>query len=376
VKVEGAGQLLMGLTKSIIGFIIGKRLPIAIIPFTGNRLEGVGIVIGQDSHQVERKTISILRVLSESPQSLGARLIARRLKEHGVELGERAVRYHLKLMDERGLTRPLPRRDGREITPSGIEELNNALVSDKVGFVLEKIELLAFRTSFDIERCTGLVPVNVSFFPKEGFAEALQVMKRAFRAGLSVSDLVAVASEGEQLGDVLVPKGKVALATVCSLIVNGCLLKAGIPIDSRFGGVLQIRDNRPLRFVNLIYYSASTVDPSEVFIRAKMTDVQGVIRKGEGKVLANFRELPARCQPLMEEITNRLKEVGLDGLIVVGNPREAVCGISVGLNKVGVILLGGLTPLAAAEEAGIEAENQAMSTLLDYQDLTKFQELI
>ncbi len=333
-------------------------------------------MMGQDSHEVERKAISILRILSESPQPLGAKLIARHLKEYGVELGERAVRYHLKLMDERGLTRPLQRRDGREITPLGIEELNNALVADKVGFVLEKIELLAFRTSFDIERGSGLVPVNVSFFPEQRFTEAIQVMKEVFRAGLCVSDLVAVASEGEKLGEVLVPKGKVGLATVCSLIINGSLLKVGIPTDSRFAGVLQIRNNQPLRFVDLIYYSGSTLDPSEVFIRAKMTNVQGVVREGEGKVLANFRELPARCQPLVEEVTNRLKEKGLDGLIMMGKPTEAVCGISVGLNKVGMILLGGLTPVAAAGEAGIEAENQAMSTLLDYQDLVKFQELL
>ncbi len=334
-------------------------------------------MIGYDSgHEVERKTMSILRILSESSQPLGARLVSRSLEEHGVELGERAVRYHLKLMDERGLTRPLQRRDGREITPLGIEELNNALVADKVGFVLEKIELLAFRTSFDIEKRSGLVPINVSFFLKERFAEALQVMKKAFRAGLCVSDLVAVAAEGEKLGEVLVPRGKVGLATVCSLIVNSSLLKAGIPIDSRFGGVLQMQNNQPLRFVNLIYYSGSTVDPSEVFIQAKMTDVQGVIKEGEGKVLANFRELPARCRPLVEEVTNRLKEAGLSGLIMMGSPSEAVCGISVGLNRVGMILLGGLTPVAAALEAGIGVENQAMSTLLDYQDLVKFKEII
>ena len=332
-------------------------------------------MIGYDSHQVERKVVSILKILSESPQPLGARLIARQLKEQGVELGERAVRYHLKLMDERGLTRPMERWNGRQITQLGIEELNNALVADKIGFVLERIELLAFRTSFDIESRTGLVPVNISFFPKQNFAEALQAMKESFKAGLCVSDLVAVASEAERLGEVIVPKGKVGFATICSIIINGSLLKAGISVDSRFGGALQIRNNQPLRFVNLIYYSGSTLDPSEVFIRAKMTDVQGVVRKGEGKVLANFREIPAQCQPLVEGVTNQLKEAGLGGLIMMGNTSEAVCGISVGLNRVGIILLGGLTPVAAAVEAGIEAENHAMSTLLDYQSLTKFQEL-
>ena len=60
---------------------------------------------------------------------------------------------------------------------------------------------------------------------------------------------------------------------------------------------------------------------------------------------------------------------------MMGNPSETVCGISVGLNRVGMILVGGLTPVAAAAEAGIEVENQAMSTLLDYQELIKFQSL-
>jgi repressor of nif and glnA expression len=333
-------------------------------------------MISYDSRQVERKVISILRILSESPQPLGARLIARQLKECGVELGERGVRYHLKLMDERGLTRSAERWDGREITSLGIEELNNALVADKIGFVLEKMELLAFRTSFSIERGTGLVPVNISFFPKQRFTEALQAMEGAFEAGLYVSDLVAIAPEGERLGEVLVPRGKIGLATVCSIIINSTLLKANVPIDSRFGGVLQIRNNQPLRFVNLIYYSGTTLDPSEVFIRARMTDVQGVVRRGEGKILANFREIPAQCQPLVEKVTNQLKEVRIDGLIMMGNPGEAVCGISVGLNRAGMILLGGLTPVAFAEEAGIEAENCAMSTLLEYRDLVKFNSLI
>jgi len=333
-------------------------------------------MIGYDSHEVERKVISILKILSDSPQPLGARLISRQLKEQGIELGERAVRYHLKLMDERGLTRAMERWDGREGTQLGIEELNNALVADKIGFVLEKIELLAFRTSFDIERRTGLVPVNISLFPKERFDEALQAMEEAFKAGLCVSDLVAVASEGERLGEVLVARGQVGLATVCSIIINGSLLKAGISTDSRFAGVLQMRNNQPLRFVNLICYSGSTLDPSEVFIRARMTDVKGVIRRGEGKILANFREIPAQCQTLVDKVTNQLKGVGLDGLIMMGNPGEAVCGISVGLNRVGMILLGGLTPVATAEEEGIEAKNYAMSTLLEYQDLIKFQSLI
>jgi len=332
-------------------------------------------MIGSDSKVVERKVLSILRILKESPQPLGAKLLSVKLGDYGIELSERAVRYHLKIMDERGLTHPLERRDGRVITPLGVEELNNALVSDKVGFVLEKIELLSFRTTFDIDTATGMVPVNISIFQKTKFNNALAKMKKVFSEGLCVSDRVAVANEGEKLGDVLIPPGKIGLATVCSLIINGCLLKAGIPIDSKFGGVLQMRNNLPLRFVDLIYYSGSTVDPSEVFIRAGMTDVRSIISNGEGKVLANFRELPAHCLTLTENIIERLREAGIGGLVLMGNPSEATCGITVGLSRIGMILLGGLTPVAAAVESGIEVENRAMSTLLDYKDMVKIQSL-
>jgi len=34
-----------------------------------------------------------------------------------------------------------------------------------------------------------------------------------------------------------------------------------------------------------------------------------------------------------------------------------------------------LNPVATAEEAGIEAENHAMSTVIEYQNLVKFLEL-
>jgi repressor of nif and glnA expression len=331
--------------------------------------------MGFETQDVERKVFAILRVLSDSQEALGARIIARRLKDLGVELGERAVRYHLKLMDERGLTR-LVGRDGRLITEAGVEELKSALVRDKVGFAISKIELLAFRTDFDLERHTGLVPVNVSFFSQKNFRKALPAMAPAFEAGLCASDLVAVAHEGETIGELIVPQGKVALATVCSIVVNGSLLKAGVPMDSRFGGILQIRDHKPLRFVELIHYAGSSLDPSEVFIVAKMTSVAEVARIGDGKLLANFREIPALCRPIAEEVVAKLDKAGLNGVLVMGNTSEPVCEIPVELNRIGVILLGGLNPVAAAEEVGIEAENKAMSTIIDYQSLIKFGELL
>ncbi len=306
-------------------------------------------------------------MLRDSREPLGARVISQRLKAFGVGLGERAVRYHLKWMDERGLTE-LAGRDGRLITGRGIDELGDALVRDKVGFAFARIELLAFRTSLDWNKGTGSVPVNVSFFRKDKFSRALQEMKPVFAKGFCVSDRVAMAKEGEQLGDLVVPEDCIGLATVCSIVINGTLLKAGIPIDSRFGGLLQMREGKPRRFVELIHYSGSSVDPSEVFIRARMTSVRDAVKKGEGKILANFREIPALCRPIAGEVIAKLKKTGLQGLLLMGNTSEPICEIPVELNRIGMLLYGGLNPVAAVE-AGIEVESHAMSTVMEYQHL-------
>jgi len=330
--------------------------------------------VGFETQDVERKTIAIMRILRDSPEPLGARVIAQSLKDHGVELGERAVRYHLKLMDERGFTESVG-RDGRLITQLGREELESALVRDKVGFVASRIELLAYQTEFDIDKRQGKVPINVSFFPEKQFKKAIEIMKRVFQAGICVSDLVAVARQGEKLGGIIVPQGKIGLATVCSVIINGALLKAGIPMDSKFGGILQIKNHKPLRFVELIQYSGSSLDPSEIYITSKMTSVGQVARKGEGKILANFREIPAICQPEAENVVAGLKEADLGGVLMMGEVSKSVCEVPVELNKVGMILTGGLNSAAAAVESGIQVENHAMGTVMEYQDLIKFWEL-
>ncbi|MFC2072661.1 DUF128 domain-containing protein [Chloroflexota bacterium] len=249
------------------------------------------------------------------------------------------------------------------------------MVKDKVGFAISRIELLAFRASFDPQNRTGSIPVNVSLFAKEQFSKAVQIMKPAFANELCVSHLVAVAQEGEKLGELIVPEGKVGLATVCSIVINGTLLKAGIPIDSRFGGLLQIRNSQPLRFVELIHYAGSSLDPSEVFIKAGMTSVIETAGKGEGTILANFREIPALCRPIAEEVINKLKEAEIGGLLIMGNTSEPVCQIPVELNRIGIVLMGGLNPVAAAEEAGIHAEIHAMSTVVEYKNLTIFEGL-
>ena len=328
-------------------------------------------VIGPDA---ESKLISILKVLSESSEPLGSITIARRLEREGVFLSERAVRYHLKMSDERGFTQPAG-RDGRLITQKGQQEVREALAPQHLGFVREKLEMLAYLTTFDPEKRTGQLPINTSVIDKDKFKKALSAMKDAFKAKICVSDLVAIAPEGEILGSVVVPGGKIGIATVCSVAINGVLLKTGIPTEYRFGGVLEIRNFKPRRFVSIIDYAGTSLDPSDQFIRARMTSVGEASRTGNGKILGVFRTIPAPAREITEEKIAKLKEIGINGVYNLGNTSEPFCQIPVALNRIGIVQTGGLNPMAAAVEVGIEVENMAESGMIDFNQLQSFWKL-
>ncbi|MBM3119352.1 MAG: DUF128 domain-containing protein [Chloroflexi bacterium] len=332
-------------------------------------------MIGQETREVERKITAILKVLSDSTEPLGGRIISRRLKEHGIDLSERAVRYHLKIMDERGFTCSKGYRDGRLITQPGLEELKNSLVCDKVGFVTDRIELLAYLTTFDLAEHTGDVPIDVSLLPKREFSRASEAMKDIFEAGLCSSDQVAVASEGERLGQTTIPQGKIGFATVCSAMVNGSLLKAGIPIDSRFGGILQMRNHSSIRFVDLIKYEGSTLDPFEIFIAGRMTFAIEAARIGAGKILASFHEIPMPSKLAVEAVLERLRSANLCNSVTLGKANESVCEIPVRFNRVGLVLPSGLNAVAAAAETGIEVTIKAMGGIIDVGRLRSFRSL-
>ncbi|HSW57787.1 MAG TPA: NrpR regulatory domain-containing protein [Dehalococcoidales bacterium] len=326
--------------------------------------------------EIERKILAILKVLSNLQKPAGSVIIAKELKIMGVDLSERAIRYHLKLTDERGFTRLVTERDGRVITDKGRREIERAMVNDKVGFAISRIERLSFLSNFDFEKRAGNVPVNISFFPEEKFLAALKAMEEIFEKGYCVSTLVAFARGGQFIGNLLVPSGMMGLGTICSIITNGALLKAGVPMDSRFGGIMQMVNERPIRFTEIIHYNGSSLDPSEIFIKAGMTTVTAAATTGNGEILANFREIPAICQPVAVKVIEGLKQAGFSGVLSFGDTSAPVCEIAVDLNKIGIVLVGGLNPVAAAAEQGFPSIIHSMSTVVDYNVLVSYKEVM
>jgi repressor of nif and glnA expression len=250
------------------------------------------------------------------------------------------------------------------------------MVSERVGFIISKIESLSYQTSFDIDRQEGDIILNVSFLAEKDLKEALRVMRPVFSSPFVMSDRVILAGEGEKIGDIVVPGGKVALGTVCSVTINGIFLKAGIPVSSKFGGLLQVDEEGPSRFVALLSYEGSSLDPLVVFIKSRMTSVIDAVRHRAGKVLASFREIPVVSVEKAMELQERLKAIGIGGVLLIGNPNQPLYEMPVSFDKAGMVIVGGLNPIAALEESSIPTDSAAMAALYSYTDLLPFKEAL
>jgi HTH-type transcriptional regulator, global nitrogen regulator NrpRI len=315
--------------------------------------------------------LSILKVLDRQTDIVGSREISKQLKAYGVELTERTVRYHLRILDERGYTKVFG-KEGRLITPAGRDELSKSQAHDKVGFVISKIDALSFQTTFTPEKRAGTVILNISHIPESSIGDALKIMAPFFPSQFVMSERIVIGNSGDMTGDYIVPEGKAAIGTVCSITVNGIFLKAGIPVTSRFGGVVEIKSGTPTRFLSLISYEGSSIDPLEIFIKSKMTNVSSAINEGNGKILASFREIPAVCLEEAKRVGQALSDFKLGGIMLIGSPNRPLLEIPVGMDKVGIVIVGGLNAIAAVEEAGIPTDSNAMSALIQYDKLEGF----
>ncbi len=324
--------------------------------------------------RARRKVAAILRILDEAGRSLGSTRIARELHIQGIELSHRTVRYYLGMMDEEGLTRSLGKR-GRAITPLGEMELRGAMTVEKVGFMVATVDALAYEMTFDLEHLRGQVILNISLIDAAEVKRAASEIMQVYSAGLGMGKYVALAGAGERIGNLGVPPGKFAIGTVCSITINGVLLKAGIVTHSKFGSLLEMRNGQPHRFTEIINYDGTTIDPLEIFIRGQMTRVARAASTGNGIVGASFREIPTAGINEVERINGELERSGLGAALVIGMPNQPVFDVPVGQGRTGMIVMAGLNPLAAVEEAGIRTTNWAMKTMLDFGQLVPYEEI-
>ena len=305
----------------------------------------------------EYRMIEILRVLANRDQPTGSKVIADELKEKGFNLGERAVRYHMQILDEKGYTEKKS-YSGRVITDLGREKLEKGLIYDQVDFIYSKFEEMIYLTDFTCMTQEGNVVVNTSTLYNE---ESIEIMKEIYKSGLSVSPYVNINEDKTT--------GEIEVTTICGTTIDGVLLKEGIPTQPQYGGLLKIENNQPVKFTEIISYKKTSVTPLDAFANSSLTSVLDVITKGSGLIPANFRLIPGVARERTIEIVKELIKIGIGGVIGISKEGEDLLGLPVPDGMVGMAIIGGITPFCAVKEMGGDIDLKIAEKLQDFNSL-------
>ena len=319
------------------------------------------------------KNTAILNALKEQAKPLSSKKIAVLLMSSGINISERSIRLYLSELDKEGFTISHGKK-GRTLTEAGLTELQSSHLSQRPGYLSAKIDQMIYKMTFDLPMRSGTVVVNTSLVNPHQLNSCTDKICKVFDKNFGMGKLMTLIGPGETIGQLTVPADKVGFCTVCSITVNGILLKHGIPMASRFGGLLKLKDGKAFRFTEMIHYDGTSIDPLEVFIRSGMTDYHGAIKDGNGLIGASFREIPGESRQRMLNISQRLEEIGLGAIIEMGLPDQPLLEIPVSHGRVGVLVVGGLNPIAILEEKSHRILSRALSGLVEYDRLFRFED--
>ncbi|MCU0857896.1 MAG: NrpR regulatory domain-containing protein [Pontiellaceae bacterium] len=323
----------------------------------------------------EKKKLAILEVLHRNGGILSGKRIMELLAMQNVDISERAVRLYLQEFDKESLTETRGRR-GRVITEKGKREADTSRVLERISLLSGKIDSMAYRMDFDPTLRRGSVVINVSAIPRNGFTpERCRLIEKVFAKGYSMGQLLVLFKPEETCTGFTIPEGFIGIGTVCSITLNGVLLRRGIPTVSRFGGLMELRNGLPTRFTDIIHYDGTSIDPLVVFIRSGMADYVNAVNTGSGRIGASFREFPADSMEAVQNISAQLETLGLGSLLAMGTPGQNLFGVPVGPQRVGAVIIGGLNPMSIFEETGLRVQSSALSGLIDYTRLFHYTEL-
>ena len=309
----------------------------------------------------EHRMIEILRILNEQNKAIGSKIIANELKKKGYNLGERAVRYHMQILDEKGYTERIG-YSGRIITDLGKIKLEKGLIYDQVDFIHSKLEEMIYKTNLTHETQIGDIITNkVETYDKD----VIQPIKKAMKNGLAVSPLINITEETTN------NKTKYTIKTICSTTIDGVLLSNGIPSQPIYGGLVEIENYKPTHFTEIISYNKTSLSPINAFISKDMTSVQKVIEEGNGIIPANFRVIPSNTKEKTIEILKKLEKINIDGVLSIGQNGEITLGIPVSKDLIGVTIIGGVTPFCLAQELGHNINIKTIDELEKINNLKK-----
>ncbi|HOX35231.1 MAG TPA: DUF128 domain-containing protein [Methanoregulaceae archaeon] len=246
--------------------------------------------------------------------------------------------------------------------------------AEPLKFVNHSIDDFAMQVTYNPATNEGKLVYNLSFVKNEDLEFAIGILKDAYKTGLAASGLVRFLREGEKAGDLKVPAGQTAVCTVCSVTLDGLLIRRGVPVNPIGGGVVEIENRSPIRFTHMILYEHTTIDPLQVLNSQRLTSVTSVMRRGSGKILANIREFHMEAEPLVGEVLDELGNSSFIGILEVGMPNLPLLGVPVSPQFIGIACVGGTNPLAAIKESGRTVRTNAMKGLIDVSEMTEIRD--
>lgn len=155
--------------------------------------------------------------------------------------------------------------------------------------------------------------------------------------------------------DPRIPEGHLGFLTICSITMDGVFQRNGIPTSMAFGGRLDIADNAPVKFLDLIGYRGTTIDPLQLFISAGLTDLTGLVQTGKGTALANVREVPASAESQIHEIAGAMRDCGFEFPVTMGT---RVLNLKPDPYRLSIIAFSGMNFVAHAVEKGFSIRTE------------------
>jgi repressor of nif and glnA expression len=85
--------------------------------------------------------------------------------------------------------------------------------------------------------------------------------------------------------------------------------------------------------------------------------------------------MPENSRDLAMQVADRVSAIGLGGFMTIGWPDQPVLEWPVTPGRIGVVMIGGLNPIAILEERGFRINSRALAGLLEYNRLFHYNEL-
>lgn len=241
-------------------------------------------------------------------------------------------------------------------------------------FITHSIDDFAMHVTYNPANNEGRLVYNLSFIKNEDLEFAIGILKDTYRTGLAVSGLVKILPSGERFADQVIPDGQTGICTVCSVTLDGLLIRRGVPINPIGGGVVEIENRAPIRFIHMIMYEYTTIDPLQVLNSQQLISVTSVMRTGSGNILANVREFHMEAESLVGEVFDELQESSFIGILEVGMPNVSLLGVPVSPQYIAIACVGGINPLAAIKEGGRFVKTNAMKGLIDVSEMKEIRD--